>query len=590
LINPEKTIVRAEVPPTESSLPEDLHPVLRRVYAIRNQTDAASLERGLAAMLSVSLLDGVEHASALLHEVMVLGERILILADFDADGATSCALAMRGLRAMGAGNLAYLVPNRFQYGYGLTPEIVAVAREHSPALIVTVDNGISSIQGVRAAKEAGIKVLVTDHHLPGAELPDADAIVNPNIPGNRFPSKHLAGVGVIFYLLAALRQRLDDLGWFAELGMDPPNLAELLDLVALGTVADVVPLDHNNRILVHQGLQRMRAGCCCAGISALADIAERALPRLVAADLGFAIGPRLNAAGRIEDMSIGIECLLTDDPQRAKELAGRLDSLNRTRRSIEQEMKRQAVDYLQALPADDVLPTGLCIYRDDWHQGVIGILAARIREQCNRPVIAFAPAEEEQMIKGSARSISGLHIRDVLDAVAAANPGLLSKFGGHAMAAGLSLRLIDFERFSREFDREVRCRVDEDSLRGVVRSDGELGLEDLRLELAELLRAAGPWGQGFPEPLFDGYFVVVQKRVVAERHLKLLLRPLAGEGLVDAIAFNQAERDADVETIHAAFRLDVNEFRGRRSLQLLIEYFQPYQNGNYLGKRFPSSR
>ena len=578
LIPFEKSIVRAAIPATATNLRDDLHPVLQRVYAIRNLTDAAELDRTLSSMLPVSLLGNSAEAAALLYQTIETGKKIVIVADFDADGATSCALAMRGLRAMGAKNLAYLVPNRFEYGYGLTPEIVAVAQALNPALIVTVDNGISSLRGVKAAKEAGMQVLVTDHHLPGAALPEADVIVNPNMSDNSFPSKSLAGVGVMFYVLIALRQRLNETGWFAQQGIAPPNLAALLDLVALGTVADVVPLDHNNRILVHQGVQRIQAGCCCAGIKALAEVADRSLPRLVASDLAYALGPRLNAAGRLQDMSLGIECLLTDDPHIADELAGRLDSLNRTRRKIEQEMKQQAVDHLSALRLSDHLPYGLCLYRKEWHQGVIGIVAARIRESCNRPVIAFAPGEEEGLIKGSARSINGLHIRDVLDSVAASNPRLLYKFGGHAMAAGLTLQRSDLAVFSREFDLEVRRRIDSESLLGVVRSDGDLKVGELQLELAELLRAAGPWGQGFPEPLFDGLFSVQQRRVLANKHVKFVLRPLPGGSPVDAIAFNQADRDAGSEAIHAAFRMDINEYRGRRSLQLLIEHFVAVPN------------
>jgi len=574
LIPYEKTIVRAEITATAANLPDDLHPVLQRVYANRNLIDEVSLDRGLSRMLPVSLLDGSVEAAELLHQTISAEKKILIIADFDADGATSCALAMRGLRAMGAEKVDYLVPNRFQYGYGLTPEIVAVAKKLSPELIVTVDNGVSSLEGVKEARQSGIKVLVTDHHLPGPELPDADVIVNPNNRGNGFPSKNLAGVGVVFYVLVALRQRLDETGWFSRLGKALPNLAELLDLVALGTVADVVPLDHNNRVLVYQGLQRIRAGRCCAGIAALAEVADRSLRRMVSSDLGFAIGPRLNAAGRIEDMSLGIECLLADDRRAADELARHLDSLNRTRRKIEQTMSRQATDDLSALPPSTELPIGLCLFREEWHQGVIGILASRIRERCHRPVIAFAPGEEAGMIKGSARSISGLHIRDVLDAVAAAHPRLLRKFGGHAMAAGLSLRRSDFDVFSREFDREVGRRIDSESLRGVIRSDGHLAVDDFDMELAELLRNAGPWGQGFPEPMFDGLFFVVQRRVVAEKHVKLVLRPVEGGDIVDAIAFNQAERDTGAARIHAAFRLDINEYRGRRSLQLLIEHFR----------------
>ena len=574
MIHYEKLIVRA-APCAPVDLPETLHPVLRRAYALRNLTGAAELDRSLSCLLPVSLLNGAAEAAHLLQQMIESRRKILIVADFDADGATSCALALRGLRAMGAENLDYLVPNRFEYGYGLTPEIVAVASERDPALIVTVDNGVSSLQGIAAAHAAGIQVLVTDHHLPGPQLPDADVIVNPNMPDNSFPSKHLAGVGVIFYVLIGLRQQMSASGWFSRMGRHPPNLAELLDLVALGTVADLVSLDHNNRVLVYQGLQRMRAGRCCAGIRALATVAQRSLARLVSSDLGFAIGPRLNAAGRIEDMALGIECLLTDDQDLAEELAARLDALNRTRRTIGEEMERQALEQLDKLPLIDQLPFGLCLYREEWHQGVIGILAARIREQCHRPVIAFAPGEEAGLLKGSARSVSGLHIRDLLDAIAASHPGLLQKFGGHAMAAGLSLQLTDFDTFRLAFDHEVRRRVDAQQLRGVIRSDGALQPGDFGIELAELLRAAGPWGQGFSEPVFDGHFRLLQRRPVAEKHLKLLLQPSEGGDIIDAIAFNQVGRPGEVDsTIHAAYRLDVNEYRGRHSLQLLIEHFQ----------------
>ena len=571
-----KTIQRTPTPTGDSRLPSDLHPVLRQVYANRNLTVQDELELGLGGLLPASRLSGTREAAELLHRTLSQGGRIQVIADFDADGATSCALAVRALRAMGADQVGYLVPNRFEYGYGLTPEIVSEALKRAPDLIITVDNGISSLRGVAAAKAAGVQVLVTDHHLPGARLPDADVIVNPNAPDDSFPSKNLAGVGVIFYVLAALRARLREAKWFEQRRLPETNLAEYLDLVALGSVADVVPLDHNNRILVRQGLQRIRAGRCCAGISALIEVSRRSGPRLVASDLGFALGPRLNAAGRLEDMSLGIEMLLTDDPAIAQDLARQLDTLNRERRVIEDEMKQQALAHLDRLLPEADLPFGLCLFQEEWHQGVIGILAARIRERFHRPVIAFAPGEEEGLIKGSARSIPGLHIRDTLDAIAARHPALLQKFGGHAMAAGLSLRSNDFDAFSTAFDQEVRRRIDDESLQGIIHTDGSLQETDMTMDLAELLRDAGPWGQGFSEPLFDGDFRIISQRVVGEKHLKLVLEPGDGGNLVDAIAFNQAERQpADGEDlIHVAYRLDVNEFRGNRNLQLMIEYFE----------------
>ncbi|MCP3870840.1 MAG: single-stranded-DNA-specific exonuclease RecJ [Gammaproteobacteria bacterium] len=553
--------------------PGGLHSVLKRVYSNRGVTSPEALDRTLSQLLPASQLYGSGEAADLLFKVMEQGGSILIIADFDADGATSCALAVRALKAMGTERVDYLVPNRFEYGYGLTPEIVAVALERNPDLLVTVDNGVSSIEGVAMARAAGVSVLVTDHHLPGARLPEADVIVNPNCPHDAFPSKNLAGVGVIFYVMAALRSRLRKANWFDKQGKPEPNLAVLLDLVALGTVADVVPLDRNNRILVYQGLQRIRSGHCCEGIKALTRVADRQRGRLVAADLGFAVAPRLNAAGRLEDMSLGIECLLTDDPGRAAELAGKLDSLNRERRRIEAEMQQQALGYLSELePRQGELPSGLCLYRDAWHQGIIGILAARIRERYHRPVIAFAAAGNG-MIKGSARSIPGVHIRDALEAVSRGVPGIVDKFGGHAMAAGLSLRLADYEVFSDAFDKEIRQRVNPEQLRGTINSDGPLEAVNLSMEFAGLLRDAGPWGQGFPEPVFDDTFKVINQRILGGKHLKLVLQPESGEGLLDAIAFNQAEdhESGGLGRIRAAYRLDINQFRGNLNLQLVIE-------------------
>lgn len=550
-------------------------PLLQRVYAGRQVCTPQELENNLEHLQRPAALMGIDRAVDLLVSALEKRERLLVVGDFDADGATSSALMVSALRAMGAANVDYLVPNRFEFGYGLTPEIVDVAATRSPDLIVTVDNGISSLEGVEAARRRGIRVLITDHHLPGERLPDAEAIVNPNQPDDPFASKALAGVGVAFYVMLALRARLVSSDWFKRNRLEKPNLAAYLDLVALGTVADLVPLDRNNRILVQQGLQRIRAGHCRPGIKALLEVAGRNPRRVVAADFGFAVGPRLNAAGRLDDMSEGIECLLCEDAARARQLAGRLDGLNRERREIEADMKRQAVRAVEQLQLDgEHLPLGLCLYDADWHQGVIGILASRLKEKFHRPVIAFAQAGENEL-KGSARSIPGLHIRDTLDAVAARHPQLLQKFGGHAMAAGLSLTQQCLPAFEAAFQEELRSRLDAEALNGVLESDGELTDQDFSLEVAELLRNAGPWGQGFPEPLFDGVFTVVSRRIVGEAHWKLSVRPQATERVIDAIAFNQAEHQpAQGQQWRLVYRLDSNEYRGSLNLQLMVEHME----------------
>lgn len=559
-----------------------LHPLLARVYRNRGVRSDAELALELGRLTAPTELAGIASAQVLLADAIAAGDPILVIGDFDADGATSSALAVLALRAMGA-DVDFLVPNRFEYGYGLTPEIVAVASQRGPRLLVTVDNGISSLEGVAAARAAGMRVVITDHHLPGSQLPPADAIVNPNQPGCGFPSKYLAGVGVIFYVLSALRSELRRRGWFdAAAGRREPNLADYLDLVALGTVADVVPLDHCNRILVRQGLARIRAGRARPGILALLEVARRDRSRVVASDLGFMVGPRLNAAGRLDDMSIGIQCLLTDDPARAREMAAELDTLNRDRRGIEQSMQREAMASLDALQLNDgdELPWGLCLYRPDWHQGVIGILASRIKDRYHRPVIAFADADDDSTIKGSARSIPGLHIRDALDTVAARHPGLLSKFGGHAMAAGMSLRRNDLDAFTTAFDQVVREQLQESDLTAVLWSDGELTAAELTLDAASHLRDAGPWGQQFPEPAFDGVFRIVQQRAIGDgRHLKLVLSPEQEPALLlDAVAFNIDTAhwpNSAVERVRAVYKLDVNVWRGNASVQLLLDYFEP---------------
>ena len=556
------------------SLPGDVPPVLARIYAARSVTCAEELDHNLERLAPPDALKGMAAAVALLAETLYERQRVLIVADFDADGATSCALAVRALRALGAADVRYVVPNRFEYGYGLTPEIVAVAAAQDPQLLITVDNGIASVEGVRAAQAAGMRVLITDHHLPGAELPPAEAIVNPNQPGDRFPSKHLAGVGVIFCVLLALRAHLRARGWFRERGLEEPNLGRLLDLVALGTVADVVALDHNNRILVAQGLKRINQGQATPGVLALLRIGGRAPGALVAADLAFVAAPRLNAAGRLTDMSLGIECLLTDDPETARSMAEELDGLNRERRTIEAGMQEQAVAALASLHLEGALPHGLCLYDAGWHQGVIGILAARIREQMHRPVIAFADANADEL-KGSGRSVPGLHIRDALDAVAVRHPGLVTRFGGHAMAAGLSLPRAHLADFSAAFAAEVARHLGADALQGEIVTDGPLDAAEFTLETARQLRLAGPWGQGFPEPLFDGQFTVEASRVVGQHHLKLRLRPARGP-VLEAIAFRQGDVQLTIGgPVEAAFRLDINEYRGQEAVQLVIEHIAP---------------
>lgn len=567
--------MRIDLRPAPECLPDlgEMPPRLARMYAARGITSPDELDKRLTRLLPPHLLRGIDAATDLLESALTRQARLLIVGDFDADGATSCALGVSALRAMGAQSVAYLVPNRFEYGYGLTPEIVAVALQRQPEVLITVDNGISSVEGVAAAKAAGLQVLITDHHLPGEQVPAADAIVNPNQPGCTFPSKALAGVGVIFYVMLALRARLRERGWFTQQGITEPNLATLLDLVALGSVADVVPLDANNRILVQQGLARIRSGQTRPGIRALIRAARRDPARITATDLGYLLGPRLNAAGRLDDMSLGIECLLCPDDSLADDMAAELDQLNQDRKAIEQGMQREALAQLKDLNTEH-LPFGLCLFEAEWHQGVIGILAARLRERYHRPAIAFASAGNGEL-KGSARSVAGFHIRDALDAVAATHPGLISKFGGHAMAAGLSLPETHFPAFAAAFDAEVRRHLSADDLTGRLLSDGELQPTEFTLELAQQLRHAGPWGQHFPEPLFHGTFTLVQQRLVGERHLKMQLA--MGTLTLEAIAFNVDTAlwpNAAINRVRAVFQLDVNEYRGNETLQLLVQYLE----------------
>ncbi|OWF78629.1 single-stranded-DNA-specific exonuclease RecJ [Yersinia rohdei] len=574
-----KTQLRRREVADDSHLPAQLHPLLRRLYASRGVKSAEELERGVKGLLAWQQLDGIEAGVTLLQQALADRRRIVIVGDFDADGATSTALAVLALRSMGGSNIDYLVPNRFDDGYGLSPEVVEQVAARGAELIVTVDNGISSHAGVDLAHAKGIQVLVTDHHLPGDILPAAEAIINPNLVGCDFLSKSLAGVGVTFYLMLALRARLRESGWFEQRALAMPNLAELLDLVALGTVADVVPLDANNRILVHQGLSRIRAGKCRPGIRALLEVANRDARQLAANDLGFSLGPRLNAAGRLDDMSIGVALLLSDDIAQARALAIDLDSLNQARREIEQGMQVEALQLCDQLERTSTeLPYGIAMYHPEWHQGVVGILASRIKERFHRPVIAFAPAGEG-LLKGSGRSVAGLHMRDALERLDTLNPGLMLKFGGHAMAAGLSLEQEKFDEFRQRFADLVGEWMDASQLEGVIWSDGELKGNELSLETAELLRDGGPWGQSFPEPTFDGKFRILQQRLVGERHLKLMLEPMNGGPLLDGIAFNIDTTlwpDSSVREVKLAYKLDINEYRGNRSVQLLVQHLWPY--------------
>ena len=567
-------IVRREV--TGASLSSDLHPVIDRIYRGRNIANLDDLENGLKGLTHFNVLKGMPQAAQILADAVVQNKRIIIVGDFDADGATSTSVCILALRAMGYHNVDFLVPNRFDFGYGLSVPIVDEAAKQGAEVIVTVDNGISCIDGVTHAKSLGMQVVVTDHHLPGDVLPPADAIVNPNQPGCEFPSKNLAGVGVAFYIMLALKAELQQQGHFERAGLAPPNLASLLDIVAVGTVADVVVLDKNNRILVHQGLQRIRAGKCRPGIKALVEVANRDCAHLTSTDLGFVVGPRLNAAGRLDDMSQGIACLLEDETIQARMIAAELDALNKERREIETGMKAQAETVLEQMALDEGdMPSALVVYREDFHQGVIGIVAGRLKEKYLKPVIAFAHQDDE-IIKGSARSIPGVHIRDVLDEVNTRYPGVIEKFGGHAMAAGLSLPVAKLQDFEQAFVDIARAHMAKLDGNHALLSDGDLSSKELCLPFAHLLRQAGPFGQGFESPLFDGEFALLDQRLVGQKHLKMVLKS-DGANEVDAIAFNvdlKSWPNAMVKRVHIAYRLDINVFRGQETVQLIVEQIE----------------
>ncbi|GAB2654616.1 single-stranded-DNA-specific exonuclease RecJ [Arenimonas aestuarii] len=570
---PATRIVRRKVPPF-GPWPESVPPVLQRIYAARGVLTPEDGELRLARLLPPDALGQVGRAAAMLAQAMASDAHVVVVGDFDCDGATGTAVAVRGLRLLGARRVSYQVPHRARHGYGLSPALVEDLVPMAPDLLLTVDSGIACHAGIAAAKARGWRVLVTDHHLPGETLPDADVIVDPNLGGDGFPSKALAGVGVVFYLLLALRRHLREAGAFSG---PEPDLSVLLDLVAVGTVADLVPLDYNNRLLVSAGLRRLRKGQGQPGLRALIELAKRDEANLTASDIGFAIGPRLNAAGRLEDMALGIECLLCDDPGRARELAEVLEGINAERKDLQQQMVDTAEALVANLPLDEGdLPPVLCLHEPDWHPGVVGLVASRLKDRLHRPVLAFAPEEPgSDRLKGSARSIPGLHLRDALAAVDARHPGLIERFGGHAMAAGLSLGAGQLAAFRQALETVVSGLVDPAQLRAELASDGELDVADFSRDLADQLRLAGPWGQGFPEPVFDGCFRVQSWRRVGERHLKLELAPDAGGAKLSAIHFGGWAGTAPPSRLRLAFQLEPDDWNGRRGVQLLVRHLEP---------------
>jgi single-stranded-DNA-specific exonuclease len=558
-----------QVATAPSGWPPHIHPVVQRLYAARGVPTPDGAEHRLARMLSPTLLGGMDAAVALLMEAIASDKHIVIAGDYDCDGATGTAVAERGLRMLGARHVRHVVPNRFVHGYGLSEALVA-SLDPTPDLIVTVDNGVASVAGVAAARARGIAVLITDHHLPGDTLPDANAMVNPNLAGDGFPSKALAGVGVMFYLLLALRAAMRDAGHFAG---GEPDLSALLDLVALGTVADLVVLDFNNRVLVEAGLKRMRAGKACAGITALIEASGRSLATVGATDLAFAIGPRLNAAGRLEDMSLGVACLLTDDNAIARRYAEQLSAINQERREMQAGMVEEAETMVaRAAHVDSV---GVALFDEGWHPGIVGLIASKLKEKLHRPVMAFAPAgDDSDELRGSARSIPGFHIRDALAEIDAKHPGLILRFGGHAMAAGLSMQASDFDRFAAAFDATARRHLDDDRLQALVHTDGELDYRDHTLDLARQIRYAGPWGQGFPPPIFEARFECASWKPMGSRHLRLQLRHTQGGALLDAVMFNCYDGTPPPDRMRVAYELSVNDWQGRESLRLLLTHME----------------
>ncbi|MEO7198786.1 MAG: single-stranded-DNA-specific exonuclease RecJ [Dokdonella sp.] len=572
-------IRRRDTSVLDDGWPGHIHPVLRRIFAGRGMQGPADIDHRLAGLAAPLLMGGMQVACELLAAALADDRRIVVVGDFDADGATGTAVAVRGLRLLGGRNIGFRVPNRALHGYGLSEALVDTLRAPEPELIITVDNGVASHAGVAAARARGIDVLITDHHLPGDTLPAANAIVNPNLHGDPFPSKTLAGVGVMFCLLVALRAHLRGLDWYTRRGVGEPDLRSLLDLVALGTVADLVALDRNNRILVDSGLQRIRAGQASAGVMALIEASGRDHTRLVSSDFAFALAPRINAAGRLEDMALGIECLITDDLANARRLAELLSGINDERRGVQTVMMEQAdalVDRWVEQRGDAALPVGLCLFEHDWHPGVVGLVASKIKERLHRPTVACAPAEQgSDEIRGSARSIAGFHVRDALAEIDARHPGMIVRFGGHAMAAGLTLQRAQLDAFSQAFNAVASERLAAEQLQAVLLSDGELAATDLGLDLARLLRYGAPWGQGFAEPLFDNEFEVLSSRVIGLRHLRLQLRLQPGAAPIEAILFNADLEQPVAPRIRAAYQLDVNEWNGRESAQLILRHIEP---------------
>lgn len=575
-MNKNNKIIKRRAIPNGEKLCE--HPLLDRIYRARAINNSKELERNMQNLINPAQLHNINNAVDLLLQAREDNLQIVIVGDFDADGATSTALSMIALQQLGFHKVKYLIPNRFEQGYGLSVDVAQMALDAGAELVMTVDNGVSSFAGVDFLKQHNVLVLVTDHHLPAENLPNADVIVNPNLNQCDFPSKALAGVGVAFYVMLALRAKLRSLGEFEH--KPQPNFSNLLDLVALGTIADVVPLDQNNRTLAFQGLQRMQKGVCRPGIKALVEVAKRNLEQLCAADLGFAIAPRLNAAGRLDNMSTGVELLLSDNMSTARALALEIDGLNQTRKEIEEGMKLEALKICENLKGlENNLPTGIALYQADWHQGVLGIIASRIKDKFYRPTIAFAQ-DQEGIIKGSARSIPGLHMRDVLERIHSKNEGMILTFGGHAMAAGLTIREECFSDFQKAFNQVVKDWLEEEQLQGIIWSDGELEDQFFNLATAEQINQAGPWGQAFPEPIFDGEFKIMHQRLLQDKHIKFILEPKNGGAIIDAIAFNVDRNlypDLSLKSIKLAYKLNINEFKGNRTLQLMIEHMEPLE-------------
>ena len=572
-----KKIIRRERIGKLSQLDSSLHPILCRIFDNRGVATEDEISYALNQLLPWKQLHSIDLAAHRIVEAIVHNEQLMIVGDYDADGATSTALIIQALTAFGCKNVEYFIPDRFKYGYGLSPEIVDSVLPRNPQLLITVDNGISSVDGVMHANKNNIDVIITDHHLAPEILPDAYAIINPNHPDSNFPSKHLAGVGVVFYVTLALRAHLKKILWFEQQKIPWPNMAHYLDLVALGTIADLVPLDYNNRVLIYHGLKRIRANKTSYGIKALLEVAKRSISTVVSADLAFAVGPRLNAAGRLDDMSIGVECLLANNVSTAVTLARQLDGLNIERRKLETQMQQEAFQIVEKFDIHHTLPSGLCLYDQKWHPGIIGLVASRIKDKTHRPVIAFS-REDTGFLKGSARSISGLHIRDLLADITRLYPELIHKFGGHSMAAGLTIFEENFTKFQEVFNQYVSNALKKIGLENFIKTDGPLQVEDLNLELAEMLRYASPWGQGFEEPLFDGKFKIINQYLVGQKHLKLILQLPNIDKYLHAIYFYADLKqwpNHQCASVHAVYRLNVNEYMERRQLQLMIQYLEP---------------